>query len=54
MTAVNYRSEPTDYRIEKGCAYSEVLVCVKTGDQPVTPSIAAHGRSGRDSRAGCL
>jgi len=42
VTAVNYRSEPTDYRIEKGCAYSEVLVCVKTGDQPVTPSIAAH------------
>jgi manganese oxidase len=42
VTAVNYRSEPTDYRIEKGCAYSEVLVCVKTGDQPATPSIAAH------------
>lgn len=42
VTAVNYRSEPTDYRTEKGCAYSEVFACVKTGDQPVTPTIAAH------------
>jgi hypothetical protein len=42
VTAVNYRSEPTDYRTEKGCAYSEVFACVKAGDQPVTPTIAAH------------
>ena len=42
VTAVNYRSEPTDYRVEKGCAYSEVFACVKAGDTPVTPTIAAH------------
>lgn len=42
VTAVNYRSEPTDYRTEKGCAYSEVFACVKAGDQPVTPTLVAH------------
>jgi len=42
ITGVNYRSEPTDYRVEKGCAYSDVFTCAKTGDGPVTPTIAAH------------
>jgi FtsP/CotA-like multicopper oxidase with cupredoxin domain len=42
ITAVNYRSEPTDYRVSKGCEYSEVLTCVKAGAEPVTPTIAAH------------
>jgi hypothetical protein len=35
-------TEPTDYGIEKGCIYSEMFSCAKTGDSPVTPTIAAH------------
>ncbi len=42
ITAVNYRSEPTAYRIEKGCDVSEVFSCVKAGDGPVTPLLQAH------------
>jgi hypothetical protein len=42
ITAVNYRSEPTAYRMEKGCDVSEVFSCVKTGDTPSTPLLQAH------------
>ena len=42
ITAVNYRSEPTAYRIEKGCEMSQVFSCTKTGDLPATPLLAAH------------
>jgi hypothetical protein len=42
ITAVNYRSEPTAYRIEKGCEVSEVFGCTKAGEAPVTPMLQAH------------
>ena len=42
ITAVNYRSEPTDYRIEKGCEVAEVFSCVKAGEAPATPMLVAH------------
>ena len=42
ISAVNYRSEPTAYRIEKGCTAAEVFSCVKTGQIPATPTLTAH------------
>jgi len=42
ITAVNYRSEPTAYRIEKGCTVAEVFSCVKAGAVPATPMLMAH------------
>lgn len=42
ISAVNYRSEPTAYRIEKGCEVSEVFSCVKAGALPSTPLLMAH------------
>ena len=42
ITAVNYRSEPTAWRLEKGCEVSEIFSCVKAGDTPSTPLLQAH------------
>jgi hypothetical protein len=42
ISAVNYRSEPTAYRIEKGCTVAEVFSCVKAGEAPATPTLTAH------------
>jgi hypothetical protein len=42
ITAVNYRSEPTAWRMEKGCDVSEIFSCVKAGDTPSTPLLQAH------------
>ena len=42
ITAVNYQSEPTAWRIEKGCDVSEIFSCVKAGDTPSTPLLQAH------------
>ena len=42
ITAVNYRSEPTAWRIEKGCEVPEIFSCVKAGDMPSTPLLQAH------------
>src|SRR3989441_210264 len=42
ISAVNYRSEPTAYRIEKGCTVAEVFSCVKAGAVPATPMLMAH------------
>jgi hypothetical protein len=42
ITAVNYRSEPTAWRMEKGCEVAELFSCVKAGDQPSTPLLQAH------------
>ena len=42
ISAVNYRSEPTAYRIEKGCTVADVFSCVKAGEVPATPTLQAH------------
>lgn len=42
ITAVNYRSEPTAWRMEKGCDIPEVFACVKAGETPSTPLLQAH------------
>ena len=42
ITAVNYRSEPTAYRIDKGCEVAKMFSCTKAGDLPATPVLAAH------------
>jgi hypothetical protein len=42
ITAVNYRSEPTAWRIEKGCEVSEIFSCTKAGDTLSTPLLQAH------------
>jgi hypothetical protein len=42
ITAVNYRAEPTSYRLDKGCEPATVFSCTKTGDLPATPLLAAH------------
>jgi hypothetical protein len=42
ITAVNYRSEPTAWRIEQGCEVSEVFSCAKAGETPSTPTLMAH------------
>ncbi|MCP9464584.1 MAG: multicopper oxidase domain-containing protein [Nitrospira sp.] len=42
ITAVNYRSEPAAWRIEKGCDVPEVFSCVKAGEVPSTPLLQAH------------
>jgi hypothetical protein len=42
ISAVNYRSEPTAWRVEKGCEVSEVFSCVKAGETPSTPLLQAH------------
>jgi len=42
ISAVNYRAEPTAYRLDKGCEAATVFSCTKTGDLPATPVLAAH------------
>jgi len=42
ISAVNYRSEPTNWRMEKGCTVFEVFYCTKAGELPVTPLLQAH------------
>jgi manganese oxidase len=42
ISAVNYRAEPTAYRLDKGCEAATVFSCTKAGDLPATPVLAAH------------
>ncbi len=43
ITAVNYQSEPTAWRMEKGCDIPEIFSCVKAGaGGPATPLLQAH------------
>ena len=42
ISAVNYRSEPSNWRTEKGCEIIGVFACTKTGEEPVTPTLQAH------------